>query len=320
MKADKFEDAATYSPYGWIAGEERAEGRLAVPLQRRDGSTNDQSTPWGAAATGQPAAPGEQDTHERLRRVGSGQAGLWESFQTLTQSREDHARQAADLLERETWALTGILAASGAIWPHLASPTLRFALESGGDAGACHAELGLFTHLVALDVPSAAEQTLISASAPCFARVVPSQERQAAGRDGPLACSYGPMPVTEAVATIGFAKIVDEIEVAARSAGQVLLRDAEAQAERQKSVLRVERMFGWAPDPPCEAAAPPVGSRVATFLVKEAGRHWLLQISAAFGAVAALSGLLLCPYYAVLALLLLGIVVVFWKLALRPGL
>ncbi len=280
---------------------------------------NGPGTPWDLPVTSEPTASGSQDARERLRRVGSGQAGLWEAFQPLAQAQEDQARQAADLAEREAWAPAGMLEASNALWPHLTTPTLHLAVRSSDGDEATHVELGRYGHLAALPAPIAGEQALISSPTPCFARVVASQERQAAGVDGPLACSYLPLSPAEAVAAIGFATIEADLEAAARTAGQVLLYKVEAQAERQHAVLRVERMFGWTPDPPPEAVALPVGSRVAVLLLRQAGRHWLVQVSVAFSVMAVLSGFLLYPASAVLVLVLLGIVVLFWKLATRPG-
>lgn len=270
---------------------------------------------------GQATKDGNRDTREDLRRASQGQLGVYEAFQTLKQSHEDQARAAADLLERETWAAAGVIEASGAIWSHLPGPTLRFALETPDDSEECRVELGRFSHLAALDEPSVGEQTLITAATPCFARVLSSQERRAAGRAGALAYSYVPISVAEAVTMLGFAKIVAEIEAATRRAGQVLLIEAEAQSGRQEQLLRIERMLGWEPDPAAAtvAGAPPFRTRLAMMLVGQGDRRWLVPGTAGLGLVGVLSCVLLAIPFLVTVLIVIATVLLIWRLTSSLG-
>jgi hypothetical protein len=165
---------------------------------------------------------------------------------TLAHYQEEQARTAADLLERETWALTAILTRSEPIWRQLPNPTLRFVLSHPDEL---HLELGSYSHLAALVAPTVDEQALIAATLPCWARVLPASQRRVAGQAGPLACSYVGISVAEAVATLGFGRILDRIEGAARTAGQAMLARAQVERERQARILSVEQMLGWGPDP-----------------------------------------------------------------------
>jgi hypothetical protein len=109
--------------------------------------------------------------------------------------------------------------------------------------------VGIFTHLEALIAPSAAERTLISAKAPCWACVSPHFGRQCSGQTGALAYSYAPVSIAEAVSMLGLGRILSEIEAATRAAGQALLVRAQAQAARHEQLLRVDRMLGWEQEP-----------------------------------------------------------------------
>ena len=236
-----------------------------------------QPVPPQGEGFGHAAANGNRGLREDLRRVSRGEIGVYEAFQTLTQSQEEQKRAAADLLEHETWAVTLLSGASEAIWRQLPGPTLRFALDTSCDSERSHLELGRFSHLAALDAPSSEEQSLSALRTPCFARVYPHKDRQAAGHSGALACSYVPISPTEAVASLGFARIVTEIETATRTAGHALLVEGAAQRERQQQLLRIERMRGWEPDPAADpvAAAPPFTTRLAMMLMGQGDRSWL---------------------------------------------
>jgi hypothetical protein len=124
--------------------------------------------------------------------------------------------------------------------------------------------VGYFAHLAALDAPTAAERELIAATAPCWARVYPHEDRQRAGQSGALACSYVPIPMAEAVATLGLERIL-------------------TQDERQARLLRAERALGWEPAPADApvAAAMPIRTRLVLALL-EPGSRARLALGAAF--------------------------------------
>jgi hypothetical protein len=279
-----------------------------------------QKIPWAVMDTGDNSANGSQDPRESLLRVSRGQAGLPEAFQTLNQYEDNQAREAADLLERETWAVTGIIEASGVVWHHLSSSTVRFVVDAFEHADHSHVELGWYTHLSGLDAPSADEQSLMQCATPCFARVYASHDRQAAGYTGALACSYVPMPVAEAVTAIGAAKVLDEIDAATRVAGHALLSVAEDQSARYQELLRVERMLGWVPDPAASPdGAPTLGTRVALALVGHGEHRWLMPVAASMASLAVLSWFVPAVLYMVLAVIVLGLGVVLWRVMSTPG-
>jgi hypothetical protein len=89
-------------------------------------------------------ARAERALPEDLRQAARGEATLHAAFHTLAHHQEEQARTAADLLERETWALTVILAMIGPIWASRANPTLRFALDRPAEPVPYHLELGRF--------------------------------------------------------------------------------------------------------------------------------------------------------------------------------
>jgi hypothetical protein len=182
---------------------------------------------------------------EDLRRAARGQLTLREACQTLALYQQEQAGAAVDLLEREIWAATVLLAASGPIWGRVGRPTLRFTLHRTAETVPCHLEVGYFSHLAALVTPSAAEQALAGAATPCWARVYPHQERQRAGQIGAAAYSYVPIPPSEAVATLGFGRILKEIDAATLAAGQAIFSRAQEQAARHQRLQRVEQMLGW---------------------------------------------------------------------------
>jgi hypothetical protein len=98
--------------------------------------------------------------------------------------------------------------------------------------------------LAALISPSDDEQTLITSTVPCWARVTQAQHRELSGQTGAFSRSYVPISVAEAVSTLGFGWILTQIEVATVRAGQALLAEAETQQERTVHLSRVERMLG----------------------------------------------------------------------------
>jgi hypothetical protein len=190
-------------------------------------------------AVGGPALP------EGLLRAAWGEAALDEALLTLANHQEHQARTSADLLERETWALTAIMELSAPIWRQLLFPTLRFGTDSADEP---HLELGHFAHLATLVAPRAGEPASMAATTPRWARVFTCRKQQQAGQVEVLARTYEPISVAEAVATLGFGRILSQIEVATRTAGQALLEQEQSQRERRARLLRVERMLGWEPD------------------------------------------------------------------------
>jgi hypothetical protein len=167
----------------------------------------------------------------------------------LSQLHEEQVREDADLGEREAWVVSMILAKSVATWDLLAKPTLRFKLDFSGDSGPYHLELGRFTHLAALTDLTEGEHALIASPTPCWARVYPHQARQRASKTGAQACSYVPITVGEAVATLGLGRIICTIEDAIRAAGSELREQAELLSRRQERLVDVERSLGWDEDP-----------------------------------------------------------------------
>jgi hypothetical protein len=178
---------------------------------------------------------------EPLRRAAQGDVVLAEAMLTLAHYQEEQARTAAALLERETWVLTAILERSAPIWRYLPTATLRFALDP---PGATHLELGHFSHLAPLVTPRADEPAVI-ATTPRWARVSTRPKEQHAEQTGAFVHTYMPISVTEAVATLGLGRILTQLELATRTAGQALLTQAQAQRERQAQIRRAEHMLGY---------------------------------------------------------------------------
>ena len=201
--------------------------------------------PVGDAHAG--ARRGERPFSEELRRVAGGDMPLCDAFQTIAWYGEGLAKAAADLREREIWAATVLIDASGVVWPHLANGTLHFDLDTPCEPGQYHIELGLFPHLAELTAPTAEELALMAATTPCWARVFPHHERQSAGRAGALACCYERMSVAEAVDTLGLATILTMIDAATREVGRDLMAVAQAQRERYDRLQAVEQLLHWEP-------------------------------------------------------------------------
>ena len=212
---------------------------------------------WPAEATNLIQADDGPALPEELRQAARGEAALTEALLTLAHHQEEQARTAADLLERETWALTAILERSAPIWRHLPQPTLRFVPDR---PDAPHLELGLFSHLATLVAPSASEHALLAATTPRWARVYTCHAQQPAGQADAPVRTYVPISVAEAVATLGLGRILAQIEAATRATGRALLAEVQTQRERQARLLGVERMLGWEPDP---MEAPPNGATAA---------------------------------------------------------
>ncbi len=214
------------------------------------------------------------------RRGATGAASpLYETFQSLSFSQEEQGRSAADLLEREIWAVTRIMAVSTPIWNQNPSPILSFSLGHLSEPVPYRLELSRFTHLGALRSPTPGEQALIASDTPCWARVAPNLERHLAGYSDALACSYVPIPVAEAVKLLGLGRIMAQIETATQIAGQAVLNEARAQEDRRARLLAVERMLGCEPGPVMDQEAP-MRTQVALALLGK-GRLAVLAPNAA---------------------------------------
>jgi hypothetical protein len=87
------------------------------------------------------------------------------------------------------------------------------------------------------------EQILIAATTPRWARVYAAPERQSAGYKGALACSYQAISPAEAVVTLGFGRILTELEVATRRAGQTMVDQMYNQQERRARLAGVEQLL-----------------------------------------------------------------------------
>lgn len=252
--------------------------------------------------------------HVDLRRAAQGETPLYDTFPTLARYREAHAHTAADLFERETWALTVIVNASESIWTNPASPTLRFAIPGPDGPAPYHLELGRFIHLAALPAPSPEERALIASSVPCWARVCRHQEREHAGLNGAHACAYTPVSTAEAVTTLGFGRILSQIESRAHAAGKALLVEAEEQDAREQRVLQMERMLGWAPDSARPGnAGRPIRARVVFALLEDGRGKRLAGAAGLLGAVVAALSLVIGTPHAFLVLLVAGPALLIWN-------
>jgi hypothetical protein len=219
---------------------------------------------------------------------------LDEAFLAFARFQEEQARLAAELLERERWALTLLLARSAPLWRQAGLRTLRFAVGLPAAPAPYHIELGSFAHLAALAEPSAEEQALVAGPVPSWARVAPHPERQQEGQSGALTGAYFPIETAEAVATLGFRRIVAQLEDASQTAAMALLAEARAQAERERCLLAVEHMLHVAPEP---APSPEVHQaalpmRLLLPLMDPSGRAWFVLLGACLAGVALLCGAL----------------------------
>jgi hypothetical protein len=241
---------------------------------------------------------------EELRQVATGLLPLPEALRTLAQFQQEQVRAEADLREREARALTAVLEVSEPVWRYLDPPTLHFPLTRS--AMNAHLEVGRFAHLAALLWPSTQEQVLAASSAISWVRVCPHQERQAAGQVGALASAYAPISMAEAVTELGLEPIVRKLEVAARTAGAVLLQRAQALQEREAQLVSVELTFGWEPRAGAPAAEWAVPLRQSSADVE---RDWDLQPQWSVRASCAAIGAAVCfaligvPYLAAVLLM-----------------
>lgn len=238
---------------------------------------------------------------------------MYEAFQTFQLSHDEQVHASADLLDKEIWAITGILGASGWLWGQLPTPTLSFALDSPSAAEAPHLELGTYAHLAALEAPSCAERALATATAPCFARVSAHPDRSPTGATGALAYSYVPVSLSEAVATLGCKRIVTEIEAATRRVGEALLGEAETQRERQAYLRGIERKLGWDPVTDVLTVPTSVKAHLALFSGVQSEDCWLAFGAASAGAAAFVCGLLLLNPLPILAFIAVATWFVRWK-------
>ena len=239
------------------------------------------------------------------REVGGITGPLYETFQRLAFSQEEQEREAADLLEREIWAVTRIMAVSAPIWNQNPSPILSFSLGHMSEPAPYRLELSRFAYLRTLRSPSPGEQALIASDTPCWARVAPNLERHMAGYSDALACSYVPIPVAEAVKLLGLGRIMTQIEAATQSAGQAVLNEARVQEDRRARLMAVERMLGCEPRPATDRETP-VRTHLALALLGK-GRLAALPPNAACLGLAAGVLCFLAGFAQALIVLLLGV-------------
>ena len=188
---------------------------------------------------------------------------------------QEQKHAAAELFEREIWAANAIIEASARIWDQLPHPTVVFA-RSGGPLGQDQLELGRFTHLRELVLPTEQEQSLMESEVLCWARVAPSPERESGGSTGPLARSYVPISTEVAVGLIGLDTIATQVETAVSEAGRLLLAGTRAQDERRVRLEHIERKLGWN-QAAVDRVEEPVSwrTRLLVSLVGQEDRNWL---------------------------------------------
>jgi hypothetical protein len=242
---------------------------------------------------------------DQLRQVATGTMTLPGAFVVLTCYQEEQTRIESDLRDREIWALTALLEAGGTLWTHFDRPTLVFRLPGSDNV---HLEVGHFSHLATLCEPSPEEQLLAMSSGVTWAKVSPHAGRYATGQRGPLAYSYVPIPMADAVAILGFGAIVRELEAVTRSAGSVMLQRAQALQERQAQLVTLERAIGWEAEGSLERAEPASRHGLQGFLAHGLA-VWRMTDDSAVWAPAAILCLLLGLLYvgAVLVVTLLGL-------------
>jgi hypothetical protein len=258
----------------------------------------------------------QHGVHDDLRRTARGEIALNESFLVIGWCAEEQRLAAANLLEREVWVMRALLEASDAIWGRLPSPTLRFALD-GHDLDAPHLQLGRFAHLAALAAPSAAEQQLIEATKPCWARATPDRERQRAGFAGPLALAYEPVSDEEAVRTLSYQRIMSQLEETTRTAAKLTLAEALSQQERLARLRYTEEILGWRPEPATAGdAALPLGTRLLLATVGH-GSYRPAASLACLGLLGLVLYFLIGTPQALIVLLLLGPCLLIWQYTRR---
>ncbi|HXT34873.1 MAG TPA: hypothetical protein VN837_04775 [Chloroflexota bacterium] len=266
-----------------------------------------------------PPMDGAYTIPDDLRKAGHPKPALGQAFQTIANYREEQDRIAADLLEREIWVVTVILALSAPVWNQLATPTLEFRLDQPSEPVPYHIELGCFSHLAALAAPRAEERALIESTTPCWAQVYPHYEREQAGQTGALARSYVPISVAEAVTLLGLERILSQLEAATSRIGQSLALRARAQAARQERLLEVERALGWTREPSAapKERQPAAITRRAALLLQPGSRGRLAIGSAFMGFVVALICALIGLSQALIGLMVVVVCLLAWQRLLR---
>jgi hypothetical protein len=216
---------------------------------------------WFSETTNLRPIDGGSAVPDDLQQVAHGEVALTDALLTLAYHAGEQTLVAADLLERETWALTALLERCAPIWQYLADPILRFAPERADQP---RLELGIFSHLAALVAPSPDEQALIATRTPRWARVSPAPDRERAQQTGALACSYVAISAAEAIAIVGFQRILARLTTATCIAGQALATQAQSHHDRQARLAATERSLGVVPE---SATAAPGNSRgIYTYL------------------------------------------------------
>jgi hypothetical protein len=247
---------------------------------------------------------------EELRRAAQGEAVLAEAMLTLARYQEEQARTAATLREREIWIVTALLERSAPLWRHLPSRTLRFPLDP---TGAIHLGLGHVAHPATLIAPGAVKQAVPAAITPCWARVTTLLAQLSEGQEETCVHTCVSISTADAVATLGLGRILTQLELATRTAGQALLAEAQAQQERRAQLRRAERMLGWAPEP---ASSVCTGERAVPtlLLLLLLGPAGLVALGGTlWGLLTVMVCLLLGIPAAVLTMLLGGVGLLLWR-------
>ncbi|MGH7870415.1 MAG: hypothetical protein ACREP9_22915 [Candidatus Dormibacteraceae bacterium] len=248
---------------------------------------------------------------EDLRRAANHATTLVDAFEIIAAFQEEQARAAADLVERETWAVTRLLIASEPIWKYLPRPTLRFALDQSSDTEPSHVEVGRFSHLADLLAPSPGEQALISATNLGWARVSPCPERRVSDRTDARACAYEPITVVEAVRLLWLGTILTHIEAATDTVSKALLAESQVQSDRQARLLAVERMLGWDADLPTPQE-PATRTRLVLLLLGYGSLGRIVVSTACLGLIVAMLCLVVGIFLGLIALTFGGTCLLIW--------
>jgi hypothetical protein len=134
-------------------------------------------------------------------------------------------------------------------WAALAKSRASHALLSARSSRQALPGARLLSALAGLVAPSKDEHALIAAGTPCWAQVAPHRVQQLVGGSGALGCTYTPDSVAEAIAILGFERILIQIEAFTSATGWGLLAQVVMQQDRQAQLVAVERELGWMPDP-----------------------------------------------------------------------
>jgi hypothetical protein len=124
------------------------------------------------------------------------------------------------------------------------------------------------------------------------------------------------MTTAQAVAALGFGRIIGQIEAATGQASVVLLTEAQVQSERSGRLEQVERMLGWDPDPGPPEPPAPVETGVLLALLDRRGQVALG--AAGLGLVTVLLCFLVGVPHALLVMAVAGSALIIWNRAAMP--